>query len=369
MFQKVRVNLNDRVVVFRDGRPVRVLGPGRHTLWWGGITTYRFDTSNLLLDAPAPVRALLEAEGWIDEANIGTHQRGALYRDGVPVHYLEPGVHRFWTVDPGVELRVMSIDEPVPEMSDALAKLIGYDELVDVTVNQHQRGLMYVQGKFEQLLAPGRYTFWSHRGRKVVVQLLDMRETQLLVPAQELMTRDKVTLRLTLMATYAPADPPTILHGVTDINAALYALVQLATRDYVAGVTLDELLEGRGAMTDYLRAQVQPKAAEMGVDMRAVGVKDVVLPGEMKTLLNRVIEAEKEAAANVILRREEAAATRQMANTAKVMAENPVLLKLKEMEAVKDIATNVGEVKLLVGNGDVKTLLGAGLLGRTDERS
>jgi regulator of protease activity HflC (stomatin/prohibitin superfamily) len=364
MFKKIRVALNERVVAFRNGLPIRVLGPGKHTLWGGGLTAYRFDTSDLLVDAPAAVRRLLEEQNWIDEAELAPNQRGVLFRDGAPVHYLRPGIHRFWVVDPGVELRVMDINDPVPEMTDELADLIGRNELLEVTVNQHQRGLMYVQGKFEQLLEPGRYAFWTHRGRKVVVQLLDMREAQLLVPAQELMTRDKVTLRLTLMATSAPADPPTVLHSVADVNAALYALVQLAARDYVAGVTLDELLEGRDAMTDYLRGQVQPKAAEMGVDVRTVGVKDIVLPGEMKTLLNRVIEAEKEAAANVIARREEAAATRQMANTAKVMADNPVLLKLKEMEAVKDIAANVSEVKLNVGKGDLERLLGSGLLTR-----
>ena len=91
-------------------------------------------------------------------------------------------------------------------------------------------------------------------------------------------------------------------------------------------------------------------------------MKDVVLPGEMKTLLNRVIEAEKEAAANVILRREETAATRSLANTAKVMAENPILLRLKELESLKDIAARIQEVRVVVGAEGLKTLLPAGLL-------
>jgi len=92
-------------------------------------------------------------------------------------------------------------------------------------------------------------------------------------------------------------------------------------------------------------------------------VKDVVLPGEMKALLNRVIEAEKEAAANVILRPEETAATRSLANTAKVMADNPVLLRLKELESLKGIAEEVGEVRLVMGSDSLEKLLPAGLLG------
>jgi regulator of protease activity HflC (stomatin/prohibitin superfamily) len=88
-----------------------------------------------------------------------------------------------------------------------------------------------------------------------------------------------------------------------------------------------------------------------------VGVKDVILPGEMKVLLNKVIEAEKAAAANVIMRREDAAATRNMANTAKVIAENPVLMRLKELETMKDIAEKIDEIKLVMGTEGLKQLM------------
>jgi hypothetical protein len=84
------------------------------------------------------------------------------------------------------------------------------------------------------------------------------------------------------------------------------------------------------------------------VRLHRVGVKDVILPGEMKTLLNKVIEAEKAAAANVILRREDAAPTRNMAQTAKVIAENPVLMRLKELETMKEVAAHVDEIKLVL---------------------
>src|SRR5262249_25889493 len=128
-------------------------------------------------------------------------------------------------------------------------------------------------------------------------------------------------------------------------------------REFVAGVTLDELLEGREALTHYLEAQVLPRAEQFGLRVHRVGVKDVILPGEMKTLLNKVIEAEKAAAANVILRREDAAATRNMANTAKVIAENPVLMRLKELETMKDIAEKIDEIKLVMGTDGLGGLL------------
>jgi regulator of protease activity HflC (stomatin/prohibitin superfamily) len=170
------------------------------------------------------------------------------------------------------------------------------------------------------------------------------------------MTRDKVTLRLTLTAEYAPADAPTTVHAVADVKEALYLAVQLAAREYVAGVTLDELLEGRDALGRYLEAQVLPRAEMFGLRLHRVGVKDVILPGEMKTLLNKVIEAEKAAAANVIMRREDAAATRNMAQTAKVIAENPVLMRLKELETLKDVAEKIDEIKLIIGADGLKQL-------------
>ena len=139
-------------------------------------------------------------------------------------------------------------------------------------------------------------------------------------------------------------------------------MVQLAARQFLSGGTLDELLEGREAMTRFLEEDAMPKALRFGVRIERVGVKDVVLPGEMKVLLNRVIEAEKEAAANVILRREETAATRSLANTARVMAEQPVLLRLKELESMKEIASHIHEVRVVVGADGLKTLLPAGLL-------
>jgi len=101
---------------------------------------------------------------------------------------------------------------------------------------------------------------------------------------------------------YAPADLPKTVHAVADVRASLYLMVQLAVRDYVAGVTLDELLEGRDAMNAYLADKIGPEAETIGVTVKRVGVKDIVLPGDMKALLNRVIAAEKEAASAAIKR-------------------------------------------------------------------
>jgi regulator of protease activity HflC (stomatin/prohibitin superfamily) len=230
-------------------------------------------------------------------------------------------------------------------------------------VHEQERGLEYVQGMLRRVLDPGRYAIWSYPEAQVDIRIVDMRRQQVTMAHQELMTRDKVTLRLSLTVEFAIEDPVSA-QMVHDIPGSIYLIVQLGTRDYVAGVTLDELLEGRDAMTRFLEAQSVPRATRYGARIDRVGVKDVVLPGEMKTLLNRVIEAEKAAAANVILRREETAATRSLANTARVMADQPVLLRLKELEALKEIAERIQEVRLVVGADGLDKIFSAQLLGQ-----
>jgi len=116
----------------------------------------------------------------------------------------------------------------------------------------------------------------------------------------------------------------------------------MAAREVVSAHTLDELLALREALSGSIAQAVAERAAEVGLEVTSFGLKDLILPGEMKALLNRVIEAQKEAEANVILRREETAATRSLAQTARVLAENPLVVRLKELEAYKELAAKVG---------------------------
>jgi len=367
MFKFIDVALDERAVVLKDGLPRDALGPGRHVRFGFRLKVHKFNTRQLVFDAPPAVRDVLP-DAWFDEVSVGTHERGVLFLDGVPRAFLRPGMHRFWTVDAAVQLVVLSIDEPMPELTKELIALIPSNEYVDVIVHAHEKALHYVQGRLVAVLEPGRYALWTHPGSQVEVRTVDMRTAQLQLTGQELMTRDKVTLRLSLTAEYAVEDAALAMHRVSCVRDAVYLIVQLAARDFIAGVTLDELLEGRDAMTRSLEQTTVPQARAFGVRLERVGVKDVVLPGEMRILLNRVIEAEKEAAANVILRREETAAMRSLANTARVMADNPVLLRLKELESLKEIAEKIGEVRLLMGADGIDKLLPAGLLMGPRER-
>ncbi|MFZ5890032.1 MAG: slipin family protein [Myxococcota bacterium] len=364
MLRSIRVQLHERVVLLRHSLPQRALAPGRHWLWGNGYSVQRFDTTDLLFRAMPEVRAVLPRD-WFAEVKLDKLERAVLYRDGAPLYFLRPGTHRYWTVDASVRLEIFDVRDSLPALTQELEALIPRSEYVAATVQAHEKGLLYTQGRIVRVLEPGRYRVWTHPEAETRISNVDMRRTEIAIAGQDLMTRDKVSLRLNLSAAYTVQDPVLATQSVASVKDTLYLAVQLAAREYLAGVSLDELLEGRDAFTRFLAQQLEPQGRAIGVRLDQVGVKDVVLPGEMKTLLNRVIEAEKSAAANVILRREETAATRSLVNTARLMADQPILMRLKELEAMKDIATQIKEVRVVVGSDQLKTLLPAELLGRS----
>src|SRR6187399_2432462 len=142
MFKSIRVKLNERVVTFKDGLPIRALGPGRHFLWGRRLTEQRWDTDKLVFSALPAVRAALLSD-WFREVTLTELERAVLYRDGCPVSFLRPGVHRFWVADPSVRLSVFNVTDPLPRLTAELEALIPKSEFVDVTIQSHEKGLRF----------------------------------------------------------------------------------------------------------------------------------------------------------------------------------------------------------------------------------
>jgi len=124
--------------------------------------------------------------------------------------------------------------------------------------------------------------------------------------------------------------------------------VQLALRAVVGSRELDSFLTDKEAVSSELEELVRRRAGEVGMEVATVGIRDVILPGDMKDLMNKVTEAKKAAEANLISRREETAAMRSQANTAKVLADNPTLMRLRELEVLERIATT-GNLNVVLG--------------------
>jgi regulator of protease activity HflC (stomatin/prohibitin superfamily) len=187
--------------------------------------------------------------------------------------------------------------------------------------------------------------------RKVEVKRVDLRPQAVEITAQEMLTKDRIALRVTLTALRRIVDPERAVSAVVDVDGWLYRLVQFAIREAVAARTLDEVLSAKSVLDQELRAFVRERLSETGIEVTELGVKDVILPGEIRELVNKVVEAERTAKANLIRRQEETAATRSLLNTARLMEDNPLLLRLKELESLERLVEKVGRIDLHAGDG------------------
>ena len=167
-----------------------------------------------------------------------------------------------------------------------------------------------------------------------------------------MLTKDKTALRINFYAQYKVTDVYKALMDNKNFEKQLYILIQLALREYIGAVSLDELLENKESVTTKVLNAVSKKAVDLGVEILDSGIRDIILPGEIKDIMNQVLIAQKKAQANVITRREETASTRSLLNTAKLMEDNSMLFKLKEMEYVEKIADKIGEISVS-GSGNV----------------
>lgn len=354
---RIHVSLSERVIVHINRRPARYLGPGVHTVWapLSSVEVLHLGTDALTADL-RPEELALVPKDELRVLTVGETERAVVKRRGRPLRWLGSGEHQIWTVDPGTKIELVDVSaieaKPLP---DELRPLVPATDYVEVTAPEGHVVLRWVNGALEKVLGPGRAAAWNV-AQKVVLTVIDARERVLAVNAQEVMTKDRVTLRLNLSVTFKVADPRRLATVAREPDEVIYLALQLAAREAVGSRTLDELLGGRESLTEILGPAVALRAEVVGLSVVTVGVKDLILPGEMKTLLNRVIEAQKEAEANVILRREETAAVRSMAQTAKVLGESPLLLRLKELEAYKDLAGKVGTVNLVLGDRSLEKL-------------
>ncbi|MBD2430000.1 MULTISPECIES: slipin family protein [Fischerella] len=261
-----------------------------------------------------------------------------------------------------VEVEIIDISNDAKLPPHLVAELVsGSPEVVSLSSNclhirevpaQHI-GLLYINQEFQAQLPPGIHAWWIF-GRSLQTETIDLRLQSMEVSGQDILSKDKVPLRLNLTAGFRILDPLKAKNGLSDINGFLYKELQFALRAAVGERTLDALLENKGAIDTSVAEYIREKTADYGIEIDSVGVKDIILPGEIKTILSKVVEAEKAAQANVVRRREETAATRSMLNTAKVMEDNPVALRLKELEVLERIAEKIDRIQV---NGSLDSIL------------
>ncbi len=356
--KRVLVKANERVLALYKGAVLGIFAAGEHSLpnRRGLLELERHDMNRPIF-ASAYEKPLFDglpevAQRELTVIRTTAREISVVERDGELYTVLAPNQKLVvWNAaGPWTETRVdlterLDID---PELMRRLTRARRTELTTAFLVNDGQVGLLFVDGTHQRMLEPGMHAFWNV-GKTVQVRVVDLKRQSLDVTGQELLTRDKVTIRVNISAEYRVVDPLKAVSDVKDFADALYRALQFAFRQTLGTLTLDQILERKVTVNAEAAEKVRADMAAIGIEVSAIELKDVILPGEMRDILNQVVAAEKQAEANVIRRREETNATRSLLNTAKVMAENPVMLRLKELEALEAIAGKVE--RLTIHNG------------------
>ncbi|WP_322086426.1 slipin family protein [Burkholderia sp. BCC1999] len=365
MWKRHVVKKNERALLMSEGDFVKVLEPG---VFKAFDPFKRLSVQTARLDAPLADAALADylrhdapdvLARYFVAMDLADDEAGLRYEDDVLVEILAPGTRRlYWRGLTAHRLERVDLAQDsmlpaalVKRIAQPALRARGVAGLTGVLLAQvpaYHVGVLKIDGKIERLLDAGTSAFWRFN-RDVAVELVDLRLQAIEVGGQEILTRDKVALRLNLSATWCYADVLRAFGQLQRPVEHLYRELQFALRSAVGTRSLDELLEDKQSIDEVVIAQVRARLGDSGVDVRSVGVKDIVLPGDMKTILAQVVEAEKSAQANVIRRREETAATRSLLNTAKVMEENPTALRLKELETLERVAERIDRISVFGG--------------------
>lgn len=353
--RRIRINQGKVGVVTHKGDYKKVLTAGKH---WIGLSdkVALYDMSKLYTST-ADLNTMLQDENFkllVEVVSVNNNEIAIKYVENLIDSVLESG--RYFYFKGFSNFEFVKIDLSKVEITEAIDRSLfqkyeigKYIRVFNVAA--YEEGLLFVNGKFVRKLEKGIHHFWKN---EISIEVLkaDLRQQQQEISGQEILTKDKATLRINFYNQYKVSDSIKALTQNKDFEKQLYILSQLALREFVGTLTLDELLENKNAVSNYVKEYLKNRTEILGIELIDSGIRDVILPGDVKEIMNQVLIAQKKAQANIITRREETASTRSLLNTAKLMEDNAMLFKLKEMEYVERIADKVGEITVS-GSGKV----------------
>lgn len=357
LFKRISVGDTERVLLLNRKRLLGILVAGDYV-----VSTFLRDITEERHSLKDPVFTSEWADFLVKErpelatehfATVETNdaQVALVFIDGKLTRVLGPATRTlFWKGPREVRFELVNVKEQPEVEKDRILSLykLGISSLASfASIETNKVGLLYLDNQFVRVLQPGTYAFWAVRAPRV--EVVDMRRTAVDVAGQEILTKDKVSIRVNIVAEYKVVDPVKAGIAVKSFVDHLYRLLQLAVRQTLGKRTLDEVLAEKVDIDAQAAETVRAEMASLGVETGAIALKDIILPGDIRTILNEVVAAEKQAQANLIRRREETAATRSLLNTAKLMEDNPILIRLKELETIEKVTDKVGNLTVLGG--------------------
>ncbi|HMT94453.1 slipin family protein [uncultured Thiothrix sp.] len=356
-----------RGLLFKNEQFVEILTTGVYK-FWNFNKQYKVQVVNATnaITHPVAEQLLTLADSYperfaehLQRWETGEHEVGLVYQDKVLKDLMAPAERgAYWRGNREIEVRKLNIAEDmrVPKVlanqlvttKEATLRKAALAAILISTVPEGFIGFLEVDGVQREVLPAGVHVWWQFN-HMIKVSQLDTRLQTMEVNGQEILTKDRVGLRINLSALWQVKEAQLVKSSLVDHKDYLYRELQLALRTVVSTQTLDELLADKNLLNQTIQGIVAEKVVAYGLELNTVGARDIILPGEMKAILAQVVEAEKKAEANLIRRREETQETRSLHNTAKVMEGNPVLLRLKELEILEKITGRVQHLNVYGG--------------------
>jgi regulator of protease activity HflC (stomatin/prohibitin superfamily) len=200
------------------------------------------------------------------------------------------------------------------------------------TVFDYEKGLKYTNGQLQGEVGTGRYRLFGSRS---TINKFDMRAQPLLVTGQEMPTKDNVGIRVSLAGHYQITDLKKAGHEIANYTHDLHMAVQLALRDVVAELTLDELMAARKTLDAEVLKRAAERVTSIGLELKDLAIRDIILPASLKKSLSGVIEAQKDTLRNLEKVRGEHAVLRSLANAASLYKDNPALLNARLIQTLE----------------------------------
>ena len=364
IINRIVIAQHERGLVLKDKQIHEILMPG---VYWRFISAKQIQLVNARYDEIKndAVLRLVDSESeqdkqlvekYFDVLDLSETEIALLYQRKALRQVLKSGTRQvFWKGFGERSISVIDtkdnyrVEKSLVNIIARRAGIVGVlDQVYAIEVGSQQLGLLWIDGELVDTLKSGLYAFWK-TNRSIKVETTELRLQNVEVSGQEILTKDKVSLRVNLAANYQLIDAVKARLQLKDHQEYLYRQLQFALREAVGTRTLDALLADKEILNSQINQAVADNVKTYGIKLANVGVKDIILPGEMKDILNHVVAAEKAAQANVIRRREETAATRSLLNTAKLMEANPTLLRLKEIEALEKVVEKVEKINVYDG--------------------
>jgi regulator of protease activity HflC (stomatin/prohibitin superfamily) len=225
----------------------------------------------------------------------------------------------------------------------------------EIIIKDTHRGLYYKDGVLVKILAAGRYkiplplNFLGLRQPKVEIVLVDVRERDLTIKGQEILTADKVAIRVSIIVQFRVTDPRAALHEVENYQDRLYSDVQLAARRSLASMSLEEILTNRNRLSEDILQDVQEVASRYGVAILRADIKDLVFPGNLQEIMNRVLAAERMSQAQLVEARTKAEVqqidAQAKAEAQRIEAQMKAEMQQREMEARIETSRRTAQVE------------------------